>query len=194
MGNDTIVGSVGNDVLNGLAGNDKISGLAGNDTINGGDGADTMIGGVGNDTYFVDTAADVITEVAGQGSDIVWASADYTLAAGASLEFLFGNTRGTSLKLTGNDLNNTIAGSSGDDVLRGGGGNDVFRFNQGQGHDLIVGFEPGPLNGVPGPQDLIDIRGRGITLADFPTKVALTQGPDGSTHIAFAGSTTPSTW
>ena len=56
------------------AGNDTLIGGAGNDTLNGGAGDDTMVGGAGNDTYVVDAAGDVVTELAGEGTDTVQSS------------------------------------------------------------------------------------------------------------------------
>ena len=40
-----------------------------------------MIGGAGNDTYVVDATGDVVTEAAGQGTDLVQSSASFTLGA-----------------------------------------------------------------------------------------------------------------
>ncbi|EJM93074.1 Ca2+-binding protein, RTX toxin [Pseudomonas sp. GM74] len=132
-GNDVASGGDGNDIMNGMGGNDIINGDAGNDILIGGNGNDTMAGGTGNDIYEVTSVGDVVTELAGGGSDTIWTSlASYTL--GANVENLYfggsGNFAGT-----GNALANTIAGGAGNDVIRGGGsadtmvggaGNDVY--------------------------------------------------------------------
>ena len=88
---NSLTGLTGNDVLNALAGNDTLIGGAGNDTLNGGAGADTMTGGTGNDTYNVDNAADVVTEAVGGGTDTVFATVSYALAAGSEVEVLRSN-------------------------------------------------------------------------------------------------------
>ncbi|MNP24515.1 Endo-1,3-1,4-beta-glycanase ExsH [compost metagenome] len=83
-----------------------------------------MAGGVGIDVYEVTDLGDVVSELAGAGTDTVWTSlASYTL--GANVENLYfggsGNFAGS-----GNELDNTIVGGAGNDVLIGGAGNDVI--------------------------------------------------------------------
>jgi Ca2+-binding RTX toxin-like protein len=123
--------------LTGTAGNDTLTGGAYNDTLNGRAGADTMVGGAGNDTYSVDNALDVVTEKAGEGSDTVLASTNYTLAAGSEIEFLRANAGATGLTLTGNEFANTVAGNIGNDMLLGGAGDDKLYGNAGA--DTMVG-------------------------------------------------------
>jgi len=136
---ETIVGSNARDLL---------IGNGGNDVLIGGTGADTLAGGTGDDRYYVDAAAEIIDEVPGQGSDVVFTSVSYTLAALQEIELfataaqggtdpmtLTGNNFGQ--RINGNNGNNIIYGGSGDDLLIGYGGNDNI---EGQaGADTLTG-------------------------------------------------------
>ena len=78
--------------------------------LDGKGGADTMTGDAGDDTYMVDDAGDRVIEAAGGGSDTVYASTSYTLAAGQSVELLRTDLRSaarTAINLTGNEFAQT---------------------------------------------------------------------------------------
>lgn len=138
-----ITGNAAANYLRGMAGNDTIIAGAGNDILDGGTGNDEMDGGLGNDTYYVDSSADVITELDGEGIDTVIASQTYTLVG--SLERLVlggtddfdGTGSETANTLTGNSGNNYLSGMGGNDTLLGGSGNDTLEG--GAGTDSMVG-------------------------------------------------------
>ncbi|XUR37333.1 Putative rhizobiocin/RTX toxin and hemolysin-type calcium binding protein [Rhizobium leguminosarum bv. trifolii] len=101
-----------------------IIGGAGNDLLDGGAGNDTLAGGAGNDIYVVDTASDVVIELASAGTDeIRTALAAYSIAALINVENL-SYTGSANFTGTGNALANTITGGAGNDVLNGGAGAD----------------------------------------------------------------------
>jgi Ca2+-binding RTX toxin-like protein len=145
----------GNEIANRLVGN------AGNNHLDGGAGADWLIGYLGDDLYVVDNAADVVSEVDGEGIDGAQTSVDYVLQAGVSVEWLgtLGVATTTDLSLTGNELSNQLFGNNGEnfldgkaggDVLQGFGGADTFAFttsgwlNAGNPNlDSIVDFQAG---------------------------------------------------
>jgi Ca2+-binding RTX toxin-like protein len=133
-GTNTIngTGNALDNVLMGNGVNNTLTGGAGNDTLNGGGGSDIMVGGSGNDTYTVDVTGDVVTEAAGEGTDLVRSSASYTIGSNVENLTLTGtntiNGTGNTLDniLIGNDVNNTLTGGAGNDTLIGGLGTDTM--------------------------------------------------------------------
>jgi Ca2+-binding RTX toxin-like protein len=121
--------------LTGNGANNTLTGLGGNDTLIGGSGADTMIGGLGDDTYVVDSASDVVTEVAGQGTDTVQTTLSSYTMAGNVEALVFTNSAAHSG--TGNTLANTLIGNGAANVLNGGDGAD--QLHGGAGADQLTG-------------------------------------------------------
>ncbi|CAO3433707.1 hemolysin-type calcium binding protein [Azospirillum endophyticum] len=187
----TGTGNTGNNLITGGGGNDSLTGDAGNDTLDGGTGADTLIGGTGNDSYIVDDVGDVVTELAGQGTDTVRTSlTSYTL--GANVENLVYTGSGP-VTFTGNALNNSLTGGAGADLLTGLDGNDTL--NGGAGADTLIGSTGNDTYVVDNIGDvLVELPGEGIDtvqssinhtlLADFEN-LTLT----GSAAIAGTGNT-----
>jgi Ca2+-binding RTX toxin-like protein len=134
---------------NGLA--NTIRGNSADNVLDGGVGSDVLIGGIGDDTYIVDSAADSVTELASEGTDLVQSTVDYVL--GSNLENL--TLIGTAVRGTGNTLDNVIvgngaantlyggagadmlAGGAGNDTLIGGSGNNTYLFARDDGQDII---------------------------------------------------------
>ncbi|HEY7809717.1 MAG TPA: M10 family metallopeptidase C-terminal domain-containing protein [Allosphingosinicella sp.] len=130
-GHDTMIGNAADNVLTGNGGNDLIAAGLGNDTLDGGEGNDEMLGGAGNDTFIVGEAGDIVTELAGEGTDTVRASIDYALGANVENLVLTGSAQsgtGNALAnvITGNDLANIIDGGAGADQMAGGAGDDLY--------------------------------------------------------------------
>jgi trimeric autotransporter adhesin len=121
----------GNGLVNVIYGN------TGNNLLNGFAGADLMVGGAGNDTYFIDDTSDAAFELPGQGSDAVFASAHYGLAADVETLVLqgtadfqgYGNNQANTL--FGNSGNNLLNGAGGADTMYGGFGNDTYFVDNG---------------------------------------------------------------
>lgn len=134
-GDDIFYGLDGNDILRGGGGSDTLVGGSGNDVLNGQTGIDSMAGGIGNDLYYVDSLSDVVTELAGEGTDRVYAqTSGYVLpdnVENGTVNIASGAT------LTGNSLANSLIGGSGNDFLYGLGGADTLKG--GDGNDTLLG-------------------------------------------------------
>jgi Ca2+-binding RTX toxin-like protein len=177
-GNDHMAGGAGNDYLDGGTGDDQMAGGEGSDFLVGGAGDDNMAGGKGDDTYLVDSAADVITEVSGEGLDWVRSTAaSYTLSAHVeNLVLLDGAIAGTGNDqanwIDGNGLDNILGGSGGDDIVLGEGGND--QLDGGSGNDY--------LDGGAGVDQLAG--GEGVDFLDGGTGVdQMAGGQGGDTYL-----------
>lgn len=136
-GNDTLNGGDKDDTIFGQDGNDTMNGGNGNDMLNGGAGADAMTGGAGDDTYVVDDTSnqggiDQVIEAANGGTDTVMTALTYTLGNNVENLTLTGNN---NVNGTGNALNNTITGNSGDNDFNGGAGNDTYVTSAVDGDD-----------------------------------------------------------
>jgi len=139
-------------VIDGTNGADQLSavgngvvwvhGLGGNDTITGNSGNHSLFGDAGNDTYVVNDTATQVIESAGQGTDTVRASIDYTLTDNVeNLVLQSGAHAGTGNSLdnviTGNNDGNMLSGLGGNDTLNAGSGND--KLYGGDGNDRLIG-------------------------------------------------------
>jgi len=122
------------DSLVGFGGNDKLIGYGGNDTLDGGAGNDRLVGGAGNDIYRVDAYTDAVVENAGEGTDAVFATANYRLSANVENLALTGSA---SIWGYGNELDNQLSGNGGANKLFGLAGND--QLDGGAGVDRMFG-------------------------------------------------------
>lgn len=147
-GNDLLIGGTGSETFDGGYGADRLfsnggadllNGSAGNDVLDGGTSLDTMIGGPGDDMFFVDEAGDSVIELAGEGSDRVYAGVSYALGRNVSVETV--TTRDATgiaaINLLGNELANTLVGNAGANILNGGTGADTLVGLS--GNDVLVG-------------------------------------------------------
>jgi VCBS repeat-containing protein len=178
-GNNVLSGLAGNDTLNGNAGTDTLLGGEGKDLLNGGTGADIMEGGTGDDVYIVDNTGDLVTELAGEGTDRVESSVTYKLTDNVENLTLTG---GAVIDGTGNELDNTIVGNTNSNVLSGGLGNDTLidtggndRLDGGEGADNMAGGSGNDTYVVDNAGDLVtEAQGNGLDTVESSIDYTLT--------------------
>jgi len=142
-GNDVLIGGFGDDTLFGGGDNDTLTGGDGNDLLRGDAGDDAMTGGAGDDTYYVDSLGDTVSELGGEGDDIVFARVSYTLGDNQErLTFydgggLTGTGNALANRISGNDAASFLYGLDGADTLFGNGGRDIL--DGGNGNDILTG-------------------------------------------------------
>ncbi len=130
-GSDTLIGI---ENLTGSGFNDSLGGNSGANVLDGGKGNDTLAGGLGNDNYVINTLADVVTEKAGEGTDLIQSAISYSLidtdgagSNGGNVENL--QLTGTAnLNGTGNALANLLYANSGSNSIDGGDGIDTVSY------------------------------------------------------------------
>jgi Ca2+-binding RTX toxin-like protein len=181
-GKNTLDGAAGNDTLFGGGGNYSLLGGTGNDDLDGESGDDTMKGGLGDDDYVVDVAGDVVTELAGQGFDVITTTlTSYDLTTkGANVEGLFYKGSGNTT-LTGNILDNIVQGGSGNDTVDGKDGNDSLKG--GAGNDTLTGGDGNDtLDGQDGTNELRGGKGNDtymLLLSTFVTNNVIEDAGEG---------------
>lgn len=92
---------------------DNLTGSDVPNSLSGGGGDDSLDGGGGTDTVSGDDGDDYVT--GGDGDDILY----------------------------GGRADDTLEGGAGDDELHGDDGRDTFYAARGDGHDQVIGYEPG---------------------------------------------------
>ncbi|WP_228850123.1 Hint domain-containing protein [Halocynthiibacter styelae] len=166
--NDIIHGNRGDDTINASVGTDTVDGGSGNDTIDGGFGTDNLDGGTGIDTVSYETSF-------GSSSEFV------ELDLEAETALLNGNAGATETvanfeNAIGSAGNDTINGTSGDNILEGAGGADTISGRDGDdtidgglGSDTIEGNAgDDTITGGDGDDTFIYNAGDGIdTITDF---------------------------
>ncbi len=117
---DYILGGAGDDSVDAALGDDVLFGDQGNDLMHAGGGADAVIGGIGNDQLHGDG-----------GSDRLW--------GGDGDDSLYGGDGGD--ELIAGDGTDVMIGGRGDDLLMAGGtGEKTYRFDLGDGNDVLTAY------------------------------------------------------
>jgi Ca2+-binding RTX toxin-like protein len=170
-GTDMLSGGAGDDVLHGGSGDDTLSGDVGNDVLFGDGGSDTLNGGVGNDELYGTGELS-----GGEGDDYLGGQG--LLDGGSGNDELHGQGSDTLLGGSGDDIliantdpwqetSNTLEGGAGADQLFGSYGNDTYRFNLGDGQDILIETPEGEAYSNIAPSDDTLEFGPGIAAEDL---------------------------
>ncbi len=139
----TIHGTPGNDTLIGTSGVDRIYGEEGDDVLYGEGSSDILMGGSGKD--LLDSGGGADTLIGGSGNDVL------------------GGVIGSTDHLEYGSTGNIYEGGLGNDTLRGTIKGDMYRFNLGDGQDVIQ--EKSYANYTPSGTDIL-LFGSGINPSD----------------------------
>ena len=118
----SITGDSSDNQLTGTRSDESILGQGGNDRLDGGGGKDTLMGGNGDDVYAVD-GDDRVIEYADEGYDVVNSSVNFSLTV-TQVEEL--NLTGNGVVAEGNELDNKLTGTDGDNIIDGLTGADTM--------------------------------------------------------------------
>ena len=164
--NSTAQGGADNDTIQNWGDSSKIYGGAGNDSINnhsdignnsfidGGDGADTIVNNGSNVTIQAQGGNDSISNLKdGTNSIILSGSGNDSIANGQAQAKLNGEAGNDYIYNDGNTV--TIEGGTGNDTIQnngtsGYGENVIFKYNDGDGNDLIRDFRENSTLSIDG--------------------------------------------
>ena len=215
---DTLIGDAGNDIIAGEEGDDNLQGGAGNDVfqVSGtGHGFDAVSGGGGGDVIQARSNGTNIglrsiagvEQITSNGfaNVAIWGTtgAEVLNFGGVTLIGIVSvNGGGGNDNLSGSAAGDNLNGGAGNDVLNGNGGADVIRgaggidtitpgagndtvvFAVGDNANTVVGFDSNPTGG----QDRLDVRGLGVSAANFNATV-LRQQVGANTRITIGAVT-----
>jgi Ca2+-binding RTX toxin-like protein len=151
LGNDTVFGDTGNDYLNGGDGNDELFGVFGSDTLWGGAGEDSLYGGYSNDVIYGSDGNDIVYGdkeggfsvgndklYGGAGNDLIFGGLGNDFVnGGAGNDRIYSAENFAEVGSIVHELNDTLIGEAGDDLLEAGFGDD--RLYGGIGNDALHG-------------------------------------------------------
>lgn len=124
-GNDTLSGGSAADVLNGEAGDDQLTGNGGADALLAGDGIDRLVESGDNDFMLGSGSLD------GAENDTINAFEEAELTGGASANTIIVTTFAGAVTLHGGGGDDSLEGTSLNDVLDGGDGDDTLKGEEG---------------------------------------------------------------